>query len=49
MAIGEIDERSIEKLNAFPYVGINRIRFKGFVSILIQNTPKANSKIALIF
>lgn len=26
---------------AFPYVGVSRIRFKGTLSILFQNTPKA--------
>lgn len=30
---------------AFPYGGINHVRFKGTLSILFQNTPKAEANI----
>ncbi|KFF12811.1 hypothetical protein IW15_08460 [Chryseobacterium soli] len=43
-------QKSIAKecLFAFPYVGVSRIRFKGTLSILFQNTPKAKQMYKII-
>ena len=36
-----------EYCNTFPFDGMSRIRFKGTISILYQNTPKAVLKIII--
>ncbi|KFF27202.1 hypothetical protein IW16_08075 [Chryseobacterium vrystaatense] len=44
IASGKIQNKKyiLQQCNfAFPYVGVSRIRFKGTLSILFQNTPKA--------
>lgn len=47
MAIGHPHKKWMLQCSycAFPYGGINRVRFKGTLSILVQNTPKAEAKI----